>query len=64
MSEPRPPTVVKVLPTQWIEVNHQGRKYLCGVENLLSLFIKEKENGKSNDESTDRSRTHTTGGNP
>jgi len=52
-----------VRPTDWIEIKYDGLTYLVGVSSLLNAYImrnKEKENGKSNDESTDGTRTHAT----
>lgn len=34
--------IVKVLPTQWVEVKYQGRTYLVHMRTLLGLYDKEK----------------------
>ena len=45
MSKERPATVVKLLPTQWVEVNYGSKTYLTGIASLLDAW-KEKEDGK------------------
>ena len=45
MSKIKPPTVVKLLPTQWVDVKYGGRTYLVCVASVLDAW-KEKEDGK------------------
>ena len=54
-----------VTPRHWIEMKYEGRTYLVAVRSLFDAYImrnvsKEKEDGKSNDESTDGTRAGAT----
>ncbi len=45
MRKNKPPTVVKLLPTQWVDVKYGGRTYLVCIASALDAWM-EKEDGK------------------